>query len=345
MMLMKKTFLLSLLLWGALTAGAQKSYVYIELIKTIPCKITQNGREVQLLSKNFAVIPISEDREQNIDIEFGGDLFPRQSFVIDAVADALYAYKLAKSGESSFYLLDLVNNGKIIESNSAINIGLATDFNTINYGINQKVRYNTNTQKKVYTGWLRKRSKSDGQATLATKAKPVVQQKKIVPNKEPKPSKQKTAPDKKVEIEKPQYGVVEVINARDKKVENSNQDAQLATKAKKIAPTVSTAPSAKSSCYLTASDKEIDSFIEKTRAKSDDEAKLLLLRKKQFTGCLTVNQVIRIANDFSTHYGKYNVVRISFSNIGNPEDIMQCESLFKTEGYRNKFYRLVDPQE
>ncbi len=341
MKLLKKTFLLSLLVWNALNAISQRSYIYIELIKTIPCRIIQNGKEVAALSKNFAILTINENREQNIDVEFGAELYPKQSFVIDATADALFAYKLAKSGEKSFYLLDLVNNGKIIESNSAINIGLATELNTIHFGIHQKAPSAAASQKKGTVSWLRKRSKKEVEVKSVRKGS-------VAPNQAQRSSqttKRNGEVEKGLQNTPPQYGVVEVINTKNQSAESAPLEQQSASEGNRTAPLVNSLPTAKSSCYLTASDKEIESFIEKTRLKSDDEAKLLLLRKKQFTGCLSVNQVMHIAEEFSTQYGKYNVVRISFSNIGNRQDVMSLESLFKTEGYRNKFYKLVNPQE
>lgn len=111
----------------------QTSYIYIELIKTIPCKIILNGVEAIQMNKNYVILNIQEAKEQNIDIEFGANLYPKQSFIIDGVPNAMFAYKLARSSESSFYLLDLINNGKIIESNSAVNIGLASELNLIKF--------------------------------------------------------------------------------------------------------------------------------------------------------------------------------------------------------------------
>lgn len=341
MKLLKNTFLLSLLLWNALIANAQTSYIYIELIKTIPCKIIQNGKELPPLSKNFAVLTINENREQNIDIEFGADLYPKQSFVIDASANALYGYKLAKSGERSFYLLDLVNNGKIIESNSAINIGLATELNTIHFGVHQKLAYPATNQKKGTVNWLRKRSKNDATASSGNKRSTPKQK-----HGDSQTNKPLAGVKNGGQNIPPQYGVVEVINTKNQVAESVPSETQSPPRVvNSKAPIVNSVPTAKSNCYLTASDKEVESFIEKTRLKSDDEAKLLLLRKKQFTGCLSVNQVMHIAEEFSTQYGKYNVVRISFSNIGNRQDMMQLESLFKTEGYRSKFNKLLNPQE
>lgn len=300
-------------------ASAQKSYIYIELIRTIPCRVIQNGKEVALLSKNFVILNINDQREQNIDIEFGADLYPKQNFIIDAVPNAAYGYKLARSGESSFYLLDLINNGKIIESNSAVNIGLPTALNTINFGKNQPVHINGASAEKKET-WISK--------AFSKKANPE-KETALAEN-------QKTESVRNAE---PKYGVIEVIKSDGSE---TRTDARKASEIRVDKRESKPVQQIRASCYLVASDKEIESFIEKINAKNDDDVKLLITRKKQFTGCLTVKHIIQIAENFTTQYGRYNFVKIAITNVANPQDLKQCESLFKNESYKNKFYKLID---
>ncbi len=305
------------LLFGQLVS-AQKSYIYIELIKTIPCRVIQNGKEVPLLSKNFVILNINDQREQNIDIEFGADLYPKQNFIIDAVPNAAYGYKLARSGESSFYLLDLINNGKIIESNSAVNIGLPTALNTINLGKNQPVRVSNASADKKET-WISKafskKEKTEKETIFAES-----QKKENVANNEPK------------------YGVIEVIKSDGSEVKTDSRKSS-ETRNDKHEP--KPVQQIRASCYLVASDKEVESFIEKISAKNDDDIKLLITRKKQFTGCLTVKHIIQAGENFTTQYGRYNFVKIAINNVADPQDLKQCESLFRNDAYKNKFYKLI----
>ena len=111
----------------------QGSYIYFEPIKGIPCKILMNQKEVPVMTKNYYLITIENGGEQTFDILFGNNVYPKQTFIVDVVEGSSYGYKLSKTAEDKFYLLDLVNNGKIIETNTAVNIGLTTNDNVINY--------------------------------------------------------------------------------------------------------------------------------------------------------------------------------------------------------------------
>lgn len=311
---------------------AQNSYIYIELIKAIPCRVMQNGTEVVQLDKNFVVLQVAGQREEIIDIEFGADLYPKQNFVIDVAPNASYAYKLAKSGEQSFYLLDLVNNGKIIESNSAVNIGLATDLNVINFGKDQKPNLNKGSRIKTRGKWLRKAFvKSNPKKKKSTKTAPVTQNR----NK---------AQTSNQNVEKQKYGVIETISA------SQNEKVPEVAKASKETSENSGKPVQKSNlkqiranCNLIAAEEEVRNFIEKIGVKNDDEIKLIICRNKHFTGCLSVAQVQQIGENFNTQYGRFNFVKMMLPITANPQDILQCESLFRTEGYKNKFRQLVEP--
>ena len=65
------------------TCAQSSSYIYIELIKNIPCKVIQNGVDVIQYNKNYVFLYGEDNTEQKIDIEFGANLYPKQSFVID----------------------------------------------------------------------------------------------------------------------------------------------------------------------------------------------------------------------------------------------------------------------
>jgi hypothetical protein len=296
----------------------QTSYIYIELIKTIPCKIILNGVEAIQMNKNYVILNIQEAKEQNIDIEFGANLYPKQSFIIDGVPNAMFAYKLARSSESSFYLLDLINNGKIIESNSAVNIGLASELNLIKFSTTKYAIQPNVIDKKEQNNWIK------NVFTGSKKESPKVN------------TSQKSNTNAKKQLP---YGVVEVIHPNETKPDNT-----------KKAPIVSSKPAPeqtrtfkqiKANCYMIASENEVGSFIEKIALKSDEEVKLVMLRKKQFSGCLNVSQLTQIASQFNTQYGRYQCMKIGLSNVANPQDLPQGASIFKTEAYKNKYFKLI----
>lgn len=296
--------------------NAQSSYIYIELIKTIPCKIYQNNQEVIPLNKNYIILNVADQKEQSIDIEFGGDLYPKHNFIFLTESNASYGYKLAKSGEQSFYLLDLINNGKIVEPNSAVNIGISTEFNKINFGNSNSLITQIKKEKKNKHS---EKFKEIDSLIVSTNSK---------------------------EIKK--YGVVEIINPRlfdenEKKLNETKKEKIIAdNKPKAIKPTP--IKIVKRKCNIEASNNEVERFIEKINERNIDDDKLLVARKKLFTGCLNVDQIMKIAENFETQNARYHFIRISMSNISNMNELPLCKSLFKTNSYQQKFLKLIDIQ-
>ena len=302
-------------------ANGQTSYIYIELIKTIPCKIKLNGVEINQMNKNYVILNIQEAKEQNIDIEFGASLYPKQSFIIDGVPNAMFAYKLARSSESSFYLLDLINNGKIIESNSAVNIGLATELNIIKFSTTKYATQPIEIDKKEQNHWIK--NVFTGSKKESPKAN----------------TNQKGNSNNKQQKKQVPYGVVEVIHPNESQT-NKSQTIPLAT-TNKAPEQTKILKQVKASCYMIASDNEVLSFIEKIAPKNDEDVKLVMLRKKQFSGCLNVSQLTQIASQFNTQYGRFQCMKIGLSNVANPQDLPEGASLFKTEAYKNKYSKLI----
>lgn len=290
--------LCAVILWS-LMAFAQQSYIYLEPIKGLPCKVMMNQEELNALTKNYFLIPLKGNGEYTFDIVFGGGLYPKQTFVVDVVEGSAYAYKLAKTGESKFYLLDLVNNGKVVETNTTTNLGLTTEDNLINF-------FDPNAQKpeELSRAEERKRAKLEkAKARAKALENIVIEDKKEAPRKE-------------------EYGVVEVITSQQEKTED-------APKSK-----------ANNKCTTITSPQEVDAFVDRLNQKNDDESKLILIRKKGFTGCLTCAQVYKIADVLKTQYGRFSAIKIYYPYLSDPENSTQLESLFKTESYKSRLREL-----
>jgi hypothetical protein len=123
-----------------------------------------------------------------------------------------------------------------------------------------------------------------------------------------------------VKEEKQEYGIVEIITSKDQsKTENTKQSE-----------------SKTANCSLITSEMEVKNIVERLAQKNDDESKLILVKKKNFTGCLTANQIYSITDQFNTQYGRYAVVKFFRPLMADPENIILLEPLFKTEGYKTK---------
>jgi hypothetical protein len=318
---------------------AQSSYIYIEAIKGMPISVNINGNEIKSLAKNYILFETKQEGENNIEIKFAGSLYPSQKFVINVVPNAQYGYKLAKANEEKFYLLDLVNNGKIIELNTTVNFAFSTEDNHIHfYNPQNYVLEDVKTKGNKASNLFKKKSSKKGtdQATTA-------------------------------EIEqKEKFGIVEVINSNSEKIDTIQVKENVKKKKKekkekiqnistvgdeKIAlinnPILSTikktlVPKAVPKCVRASSDVEVNSFVEKLAAKTDDEAKLIFLKKKFFTGCLSTKQLYSIVEKFDTQYGRFTVVKFIKSEIVDTENLGTLEPLFKYETYKLKLKKLAE---
>ncbi len=291
-----------------ISAFAQKSYIYLELIKNIPCKVKQNGVEMTQYNKNYILLYGDNHSEQKIDIEFGADLYPKQTFIIDMSPNNAFAYKLSKSSETSFYLIDLINNGKVVESNSNTNIGFASASNQIYFSDNTPppTSKNTTTTKEKFASKLKK-------------------------------TKHKEA-EQNDPIETPTYGVIEVLNNESTPVPKTKNEE--INKENKLS--VETNPqTARKGCNFIATTPIIENFLQKLKAKKSEDDKLILLRRNQIKGCLLQDQITTITSHFSSQYARFEALKVLSTQAAYPNQLIEAESLLKSQVYKSKFAEFV----
>jgi hypothetical protein len=305
---MKKSFLLLCVVLCTFIAQAQQAYIYLEPIKGMPCKVILNQKEVTFMTKNYFLVTLDKEGEQNLEIVFGNNTYPKQSFVVDAIKGGAYGFKLAKTAEDKFYLLDMVNNGKIIEPNTAVNIGLTTDDNIVHF-------FDPTTTANVIVQNDDKRKPKN--------------------RKQNQTAKEMNALQSELSKAKKVYGIVEVItsntNDAEPKTSITTSPENIKTKAKE---------SAVSKCSTFSTETEVNTFVEKLDQKNDDESKLILVKKRSFTGCLKSSQVYAIAQSFNTQYGRFSAVKFLKYQMDETENLIVLESLFKTENYKSKLREL-----
>ncbi len=290
------------------TCAQSSSYIYIELIKNIPCKVIQNGVDVIQYNKNYVFLYGEDNTEQKIDIEFGANLYPKQSFVIDLTPNKSFAYKLSKSSETSFYLIDLVNNGKVVESNTNTNIGIATTLNQIHFSENTPIYTKSeNTQKSV---------------SILKKIK-----------------KEKTEEKEDKTIHKEHvYGIIEEYNNKETiqtvkadKTEKENNPIEIIN-----------TQELRKGCNFIAINSTIEIFLQKLKSKRTEEDKLILIRRNQIKGCLTQEQISNIVSEFSSQYSRFEALKILSNQAAYPNQLIEAENLLKAQNYKAKFVDFVN---
>jgi hypothetical protein len=270
----------------------QGSYLYIEPIRGLPCKVILNEKEIQPVTRQYFLLPLQGPGEYTVDIVFGGGQIPKQRFVVDLADGCAYGYKLAKAGENRYYLLDLVNPGRVVETNTAVNLALTTEDNVIRF-FDPAAPAAPDAVKKQ--GLFRRRTNTPDQ----------------------------TPARDTVSVKAPAYGVVQVITA--------GTDSVVRPPVKKTA----------SRCVATASEAEVAAFAEKLSQKGDDEGKLILIRKKIFSGCLSCRQAYALTEILNTQYARFAALKVFRASLADPENMQQWESLFKGESYRSRLKELL----
>lgn len=326
---------------GKLSSQVASSYIYLEGIRTIPFRLKVNNKEIPIRNKQYYLVPIQESGEYVMDILFAGDLYPAQRFILDANSHSAFGYKLAKTVEDKFYLVDLVNKGRIIETNSDVNIGLSTIENTINFSNTLVLKDSVQTEEKL----TKKQRRKLQQVSEAKSLEPV--ETTVTKEPEPKVVKEKKKNKKvkdtlAVNIEEPKkdpvYGVVEEIKAKPKKekkkpevAETKKEKVEVAPVKKMVVPT----------CSGNASDPEVNSLVNRLKNKSNDEDRMMILRKKVFTGCITCTQLHRIVEELNSQFDRMNAVKFLRNSISDIQNLVQLEDLFKTDTNKAKLTNLM----
>ena len=358
---------------------AQSSYIYIEAIKGMPISVNLNGNEIKSLARNYLLFETKQEGENNVEIKFAGNLYPPQKFLVNTVSNAQYGYKLAKANEDKFYLLDLVNNGKIIELNTSVNFAFSTDENKIHFYnpqnyVLEEVKTKGNKASNLFKKKLAK--KGEDQPTIAEIEKKekygivevinsnseitdtIQVKEKIKKKKKEKLLKQEENTNSNafvdtLQVEKEVAPLVVNKKKDKKKKEKVQEDSTIAEEKTAVVnnpilpiikeePVKQVLPKTVSKCVREASDVEINSFVEKLATKTDDEAKLLFLKKKFFTGCISTKQLYSIVEKFDTQYGRFTVIKFIKPEIIDAENLGTILPLFKYETYKQKLKKLSE---
>ncbi len=321
---MKQVNLFFILLFLAIHSTAQNSYVYIEGIKGIPFNVISQEKEVVKLGKSYTILSFTEPGEKNIDITFVNSNFEKQKFTVDVQANSSYGFRLGKTEENKFYLIDIVNDGKVIQTNSPVNLALSTDKNRINFF--------KPTELKLELKKNEIDSVEDGHSDVSRKER-----------RKNKKIEEENAKQVAVELAKDSVKVVEANISSDIK----KQDTVI-TVAKNILPKedeqkVIPAKTVRvSNCTRVAADEDVKGILDRMQSKDDDEAKLLLIKKTIVSGCFSSAQVYSMAELFETQYGRFSLAKFILPLTSDPSNLLMLEPLFKYEAYKTKLKRLVE---
>lgn len=296
------------------------SYVYVEGISFLTFHVKLNGKEEKPLNKFYYLIPVEKTGETVLELTFFEEDFPKQIFVLNLNKRSCYGYKLAKKDNNHFYLQDLINKGKIVEANSMVHTGISTAENRINF---------QNTFSKENKKDTRIKSKE------TIPPKPVVsvvpKEKEVVVKKMPEPVKSVKDPRSSSSLAPPRKKDSTVV------VKPVKKDS-LPTPIKKETPSRKLF---QTNCSYYATDKEVKTAIDQMNYKSKDEDKFLLLKKRIFSGCLSIQQTALLLTEFQGQSSRYDVLTFLRPVIYDISELESLKFLFKSSSYQEKVMALM----
>lgn len=311
-------FLLFLLmLTGKGWSQQTTSYIYLEGIPSLPFDLNLNGQSIPSSNPYYYLIPVEQTGENTLLLNFQQNEYPRQTFVLYLNEQSAYAYKLAKNETNNFYLIDLINEGKIVEGNSWVHTGISTPDNRVHF-------QNTLLQES------KKGEKAVSKKTTTATTPLVTELKETGSSSVTKVEKWNSIKTERKETR--------VNTPEEKKTDNNRKSdpsivsASSKTTSKKMFV---------SNCTYDATDKEVKTIIDKMSYKSKDEDKFILLKKKIFSGCLSTSQTALLLSAFHGQPTRLDVLRFLRPGIADVSDLISLQYLFKSASYREKVEALM----
>jgi hypothetical protein len=342
--------------------------MYFEGIKNMPCRFFLNNEEIKLDGNQYTILTFESTGEQTIDLIFKNGQADVQTFVVDILPNSCYGFKLTKTKENKFFLMDLVNTGAKVEANTVSSSALSADANKL-------VLYHPTSiasipkVERVKRNWFRWRN---NRRQMEREVQPTVTAQHVekqIPSKAMKtaPIKPAVVQKKVVGIQKDSLKVVKVIPQRttERKPATTNTQVNLDTipkvvskeKVKKVdtvitKPVSNTIPKVEPvlrselvqqvDCANKATEAEIAAFVEKIKSKQGEESRLIIAKRTALTGCISVVQLSVLVQNVETPYARYSLIKYFKGNVYDFENYTQLDALFTSEMYKSKLKRLAE---
>jgi hypothetical protein len=323
--MMKYSIFFLLLLFAVFNVSAQTSWIYIEGMKGIPFFVRSNSKVVPKLASNHYIITCPEAGEYSIEISFINSNFKNQTFIVDVRPNSAYGYRMGKTVDQTFYLIDVVNDGKIIEANTPVNISLSTYKNFIRFGkdVNSE-RDSSEANLKVDVAKRQKKSRKSDERTLDSSSTVRIDQ----------------LPDTElIEVDSSTLAI-EKERTKTKKAPKVKEKSDSLLSAKPSLPASKAFRTR--TCDEVAKDEEVKSMVDKIKGKQDDDAKLLVVKKQVLSGCFTVPQIALLLPEFSTQYNRFALLKFVYPLTHHPEDMITLASFLKSDNYKQRLRKLLE---
>lgn len=343
---MKKLFgiflglLIHLSIWGQ---DPNDAVVYLQGDKETPIYVKMEGMMMERYSKHYFILNRLASGPLHLEILFQQNKYPAQKFVLNIAPSVQRALVLQRVGENQFALYDL-DYGIYIPAENKLDDDISTDQQLA--AMQARRGSGTTAQPpQPVSGY----KEAPNERSVAVKAK---ESKAEKPQKVAAEKKPKSEPEKLIKEAQSKTETEKVVrtdrnrNASDSKkederfldfeIEKKEKESQTASRR-----STSNSKATKANCSEPATEMQLKQLLSMLDLATDEEKKLVTLRKNATKYCLSTEQIRVLALKFMSQSSRYEVARALKVSVTDPELYPQLADLFNTNYLKDRFLKEI----
>lgn len=336
----KKAFFIATLVGLAYSSHAQNAYFYIEGDQLTPIYVKVEGKMVNRLGKNYAIIPNLAAGYTHFEILFEQNKIPPQKFILEVPESGARGFVLNKVNDQQYALYDLEQKKFILAGN---NIG--DDYVLPSIAERHQEEQNFyQLGKEVSAREVILQYGQTNRETISTaKNKEALFIEDVILNDESR--NQKTINHVRTPKQRIRYTSEELEKSELAHL-NENFEPHVPLKVKTTSSKHEIEnelpPIPNTDCPSSMSNQEFEQVALKFLNLDDDTQKLRFLRRRSNKDCYSTEQVRILANNMESQSGKFEVVKMLYIQTSDQNQYPELEHLFESLYIKSAFKELLN---
>lgn len=341
---MRSVVLLLLLTLPIQYGYAQNAYFYIEGDQETPFYVKVEGKMMERLGKNYAIIPNLGAGHTNFEILFEKNKYPAQHFILEVPETGTRGFVLNKVNEKQFALFDIDQKRFIVSGNRAEDDYVLPA--SIAKSNEEKAFYEKNTPEINAKELLQKYGQTNTQGKAKESNESNIPQfiDEIALNKEGNTNKSKQ------NIRKPESRKRYTQEEVDNSLKNWEEEEEILKPSKKKVKNLmeesdeeenKLPPIPNTDCPSPMNNQVFENIALRFLAYNDDTQKISYLRKNTSKLCFSTEQVRILASNMETQSGKFEVVKMLYIQTSDQDDYERLVELFNSGYIKSEFRNLL----
>lgn len=300
------------------------AYVYIEGDKQTPFYVKLEGEMMPRLGMNYCILPALDKGVTNIEVLFQQNKYPPQKFALKIPEGGSRGFTLQKVNDRQFALYDLHSGNYLLSGNQP--------------------------EEDVLTQTIKPVVPTERPVAKAEEPEIPVFRPDLAPNKTVKkrtgPALRTTAPAKEVPEAREERFIpeLELYHSNTSGEVTDRGSSETSSGYSEEAPAASE-QGLRMPCSSPMNNDDFERFALRILDKSDDDARIQLLKRSKGKKCFTTEQVRIMAKNLHTQSGRYLVTELLYPQTSDPENYGKLEGLFHTNYLKAKFKKMMDGEE